>query len=191
VALWADVLRILHDRMGVTAMGFDYRGYGRSEGRLSEEGTYLDAQAAHAWLRRQGMTAIVPFGKSLGGAVVAELALREAVAGLVLVGAFTCIADVGAEHFPWLPVRRFNRIKYDTLHKLPCVKAPVLIMHSREDEIIRFRHGERNFAAANEPKTFLELHGSHNETLQVDAARCLEGLGTFLGALDAAPVVSK
>ena len=176
---------------GASVMVFDYRGYGRSEGQLSEEGTYLDAQAAHAWLRQQGMTTIIPFGKSLGGAVAAELALREKSAGLVLVGAFTSIADVGAEYFPWLPVRHFNRIKYDTLHKLPRINVPVLIMHSREDEVIRFRHGEKNFAAANEPKTFLELHGGHNETLMVDAARCVDALAKFFTTIEGVSVASK
>lgn len=176
---------------GASVMVFDYRGYGRSEGQLSEEGTYLDAQAAHAWLRQQGMTAIIPFGKSLGGAVAAELALREKSAGLVLVGAFTSVADVGAEYFPWLPVRHFNRIKYDNLHKLPRIKIPVLIMHSREDEVIRFRHGERNFAAANDPKTFLELHGGHNEAIAVDSALCVEAVKKFLSTLEIESAASK
>ena len=83
---------------GASVMVFDYRGYGRSEGQLNEEGTYLDAQAAHDWLRRQGLTTIIPIGESLGGAVAAELALRETVAGLVLVGAFTSI--VASAGFP-------------------------------------------------------------------------------------------
>ncbi len=171
-------------RTGASVMVFDYRGYGRSEGKLCEEGTYLDAQTAHAWLKQQGITAIIPFGKSLGGAIAAELALREPVAGLVLVGAFTSVADVGAEYFPWLPVRHFNFIKYNTAAKLPRIHVPVLIMHSRTDEIVRFGHGEKNFAAANEPKTFLELQGGHNETLAVDADRAVAALDKFLGLVD-------
>ena len=77
VALWADVLRNLHDRMGVTAMGFDYRGYGRSEGTPSEAGVLADARAARAWLaRRTGIAEdrIVLMGRSLGGAVAVDLA---------------------------------------------------------------------------------------------------------------------
>jgi len=178
-------------RTGASVMVFDYRGYGHSEGKLNEEGTYLDAQAACAWARQQGMTRIIPFGKSLGGAIAAELALRESVAALVLVGAFTSIADVGAEYFPWLPVRYFNTIKYQTLAKLPLAKVPVLVMHSREDEIIRYRHGERNFAAANEPKTFLELHGSHNETLAVNGDRCVAALEKLMAEVENRETVSK
>jgi len=102
---------------------------------------------------------------------------------LVLIGAFTSVADVGAEYFPWLPVRHFNTIKYATAAKLPQVHVPVLIMHSRTDEIIRFRHSEKNFTAANEPKTFVELHGSHNETLAVDSDRAVAALDRLLDSV--------
>lgn len=171
---------------GVNVFLFDYRGYGHSEGVVSEEGTYLDAQAAQGWLRGRGFTRIIAFGESLGGGVAAELAVRESVAGLVLSNTFTSIADVGADLFPWLPVRWFHTIHYDTLSKLPRIKAPVLIMHSRDDEIVRFRHAERNFAAANEPKLFSETHGLHNETLALDSAHYLGGLEKFLALIEAA-----
>ena len=92
---------------GVNVFVFDYRGYGRSQGRPSEEGTYRDAQAAYRWLRQKGFagTNIIAFGESLGGGVAAELAVRETVGGLVLQSTFTSIPDMGAELFPWLPVR--------------------------------------------------------------------------------------
>jgi hypothetical protein len=70
---------------GVSVFLFDYRGYGRSAGRPSEEGTYLDGQAAYQWLRQKGACGtIVPFGESLGGGIASELAIREKVGGLVL-----------------------------------------------------------------------------------------------------------
>lgn len=144
---------------------FDYRGYGRSAGRPEEEGTYRDAQAAHAWLRQRGFPGerIVAFGESLGGGVASELALRETLGGLILQSTFTSVPDLGAELFPWLPVRWISTIQYDTRSKLPRVKVPVLVMHSRVDDLVGFRHGERNYAAANEPKLFGELVGGHND----------------------------
>jgi fermentation-respiration switch protein FrsA (DUF1100 family) len=150
---------------GASVFVFDYRGYGQSEGRPGEEGTYLDAQAAHAWLRQKGFRGehIIPFGESLGGGVASELALRETVGGLVLQSTFTSIPDIGAELFPWLPVRWISTIKYDTRAKLPRLKVPVLVMHSREDDLIPFHHAEKNFAAANEPKFICELAGPHND----------------------------
>lgn len=164
----------------------DYRGYGRSGGRPSESGTYLDAQAAYHWLRENGFAPenILVYGESLGGAVAAELALREKVGGLILQSAFTSVPDLGAELFPWLPVRWLSRIRYDTLQKLPRVTAPVLVMHSRADTLIPFRHAERNFAAAKDPKLFCELEGDHNDAIQARAP-FLGGLEKFLGLIEA------
>jgi uncharacterized protein len=144
---------------------FDYRGYGQSAGRPGEEGTYRDAQAAYAWLRQKGFNGenIVAFGESLGGGVVSELALRETVGAIVLQSTFTSIPDVGAELFPWLPVRRISKIKYDTRAKLPRIKIPVLVTHSRVDDLVGFHHAEQNFATANESKIFCELSGGHND----------------------------
>lgn len=151
-------------RTGASVFVFDYRGYGRSEGRPGEEGTYRDAQSAHGWLRERGFQPenILPYGESLGGAVAAELALRERVGGVVIQSAFTSIAEVGAELFPWLPVRWMNTIRYDTREKLSRVAVPVLVLHSREDDLVAFHHGQRNYEAAREPKLFRELRGGHN-----------------------------
>lgn len=158
-----DICRTLLADTGANIFVFDYRGYGRSEGRPGEEGTYRDAQAAFAWLRQRGITNVIAFGESLGGGIVSELALREPVAAIVLHSTFTSIPDIGKELFPWLPVRLIGTIKYDTRSKLPRIRRPVLVMHSREDGLARFHHAEANFAAANEPKLFCELRGDHNE----------------------------
>ena len=150
---------------GAAVLTFDYRGYGRSKGKPSEEGTYLDAQAAYRWLRQKSFAArnIIVYGESLGGGIGSELCLREEAGGLVLQSTFTSLPDIGAELYPYLPVRWMGRIKYDTKGKLPRIRVPVLVMHSREDGFIGFRHSEQNFAAANEPKFFAELLGGHND----------------------------
>jgi fermentation-respiration switch protein FrsA (DUF1100 family) len=150
---------------GASVLTFDYRGYGRSKGKPTEEGTYLDAQAAYRWLRQKGFAArnIIAYGESLGGGIATELCLREEIGGLVLQSTFTSLPDIGAELYPFLPVRWMGRIKYDTRSKLPRIKVPVLVMHSREDDLIGFRHSEQNFAAANQPKFSAELSGGHND----------------------------
>lgn len=172
---------------GVNVFLFDYRGYGRSQGYPSEEGTYRDGEAAYQWLQKRGFAGkdILVFGESLGGGVAAELATRVITGGLILQSTFTCIADIGADLFPWLPVRWLGRIKYDTLSKLPRVKAPVLVMHSRTDTLIRFQHSQKNFAAANEPKLFRELLGDHNDPL-TNLSQFITDLERFL-SLIAAP----
>lgn len=152
---------------GASVFVFDYRGYGQSRGRPSEEGTYRDAQAAHQWLRQRGFKGeqIIAFGESLGGGVASDLALRETLGGVVLQSTFTSIPDIGKELFPWLPVRLIGTIKYDTHSKLPRLQVPVLVIHSREDDLVPFRHAEKNFAVARAPKLFRELRGKHNDAL--------------------------
>ncbi len=169
---------------GVNVFLFDYRGYGRSRGRPNEEGTYRDAQAAYHWLRQKGFPAtnIIAFGESLGGGVAAELATRETVGGLVLQSTFTSVTDMGAELFPWLPVRTLGSIRYDTRSKLPRLHVPVLVMHSPGDTLVGFHQAKANFAAANEPKLFWEIKGDHNEAL-VDASHFIAGLERFLGLI--------
>jgi len=171
---------------GVNVFVFDYRGYGRSQGRPSEEGTYRDAQAAYQWLRQKGFagTNIIAYGESLGGGIAAELALRDPLGGLVLQSTFTSIPDMGAELFPWLPVRWLGTIRYDTHRKLPQIHVPVLVMHSPADDLVRIHHGKANFAAANEPKLFWELQGEHNNPLE-EPRQFIAGMEKFLALIEA------
>lgn len=166
---------------GVSVFVFDYRGYGRSHGRPTEEGTYLDAQAAHQWLQHKGFAAtnIIAYGESLGGGVAGELAMRETLGGLILQSTFCSVPDIGAELFPWLPVRLMSTIKYETCKKLPRLRIPVLIMHSRVDGLIGFHHAQKNFALANEPKLFWEINGDHNDPVS-EPKHFTEGIKKFL-----------
>src|SRR2546427_10025337 len=175
-----DVCQVLLET-GVNLFMFDYRGYGHSQGRPSESGTYLDAQAAHEWLQRKGFPGknIIAFGESLGGGIASELAAREPLAGLVLQSTFSCLPDIGAELFPWLPVRLLSTIQYSTCTRLPRLKIPVLVMHSRADELIGFHHAEKNYGLANEPKMFWELQGSHNGSVS-EPQNFKEGMEKFL-----------
>ena len=168
-------------KTGAAVFAFDYRGYGQSSGRPGEEGTYLDAQAAHRWLRERGFLPenIIAYGESLGGGVASELALREKIGGLVLHSAFTSTPDIGAELFPWLPVRWLSHIKYDVHRKLSGVHVPVLLLHGRHDSLVRFHHAQENFAAANEPKILVEISGDHNDGV-VDPSQFAAALNQLL-----------
>jgi uncharacterized protein len=170
---------------GANLFAIDYHGYGRSGGKPGEAATYLDGLAAHGWLVQRGFapTNIIALGESLGGGVASELALGEPLGGLILQSTYTSIPAVGAELFPWLPVRLLATIKYDTCAKLPHIHVPVLILHSRGDTMIRFHHAEQNFAAANEPKMIWELQGDHNDALEA-RAQYLEGLEKFLRLIE-------
>ncbi|MBN2139856.1 MAG: alpha/beta hydrolase [Desulfovibrionaceae bacterium] len=177
----------LLNRLGLSVFIFDYAGYGRSQGRPSEPGTYADARAAWDWLTKVKGAApseVVIMGRSLGAAVAADLAARVRPAGLILESAFTSAADLGAEIYPFLPVRMLCRFKYDTLARLRDIDCPVLIAHSPEDEVAPFEHGRRLFEAYGGKKTFLRLSGGHNAGLiesGEDYARGLDGFFAGLG----------
>jgi hypothetical protein len=182
-----DSLRQFHD-LGVNTFIFDYRGYGESEGSPGENGSYLDAAAAWRYLTRErGVAAqdILLFGRSLGGAIATWLAVERPSAGLIIESTFTSIPDLAAELYPWLPVRPLARIHYPTLARIGLVRSPLLVVHSREDELIPFAHGRRLFEKAANPKRFLEISGDHNGGTMISGAGYTDGLRAFLAALPA------
>jgi pimeloyl-ACP methyl ester carboxylesterase len=157
---------LMFNRMHYSTLIVDYRGYGRSTGSPSEEGTYRDADAAWEYLlgaRSLRPRDIVIAGESLGGAVASRLAARVEPRAVVLLSTFTSATDLGAQIYWFLPVRLISRLGYDNAENLKRIRVPVFIAHSRDDDIIPYSHGKRLFDAANEPKAFLEMRGGHND----------------------------
>ena len=180
-----ESLRIFHE-LGLSVLIFDYRGYGRSTGRPSEQGTHQDARAAwRPLVDERGVPAerVLLFGRSLGGAVATRLAVEHPPRGLILESTFRSVPDLAAELYRFLPVRMLARIAYPVEDMLPAVHAPVLVIHSRGDEIIPFHHGQALHAAANPPKELLELDGGHNPAFLVSEPRYVAGLRAFLDRL--------
>lgn len=176
------VAAMLARRLGMDVLIPDYRGYGRSEGRPGEEGLYEDARTAWRFLTLdRGLPAarIVVYGKSLGGGVATRLASEVHPAGLVLQSTFTSIPDLAAHHYPFVP-RLFVRTRMDSLLRIASVGCPLLVVHSRADEIAPFAHGQRLYAAAREPKRFftVELAG-HNDTFDAGGEALLATLVEF------------
>lgn len=156
---------VIFNRLGLEVLILDYRGYGRSEGRPSEAGIYRDARAAWDHLvevRGVAPTDIVLFGRSLGGAVAAELASQVQPGALILESTFTSARDMARGLYPFLSWLIVGRFDFDTVARLGTVSAPVLVVHSRDDEIIPITLGRKVYEAAREPKRFHELQGSHN-----------------------------
>jgi fermentation-respiration switch protein FrsA (DUF1100 family) len=179
-----DNITLRHDLLGTNIFIFDYREYGRSEGRASEEGTYQDGEAAIRYLQSRrdiDPTKIVFLGESLGSAVAVEMATRHDCAALILESPFLSIPEMAKASFPFLPIGSFLQTRYDTLSKVGQVRAPLLIVHGENDEIVPFRHGQRLFEAAREPKEFYSIKGAHhNDLYLVGGTAYLETLDRFL-----------
>jgi fermentation-respiration switch protein FrsA (DUF1100 family) len=163
----ADQIRLLKELTGVSVLCYDYRGYGRSEGKPDERGILADARAARAWLARRagvGEEEIVLLGRSLGGAVAVDLAAKDGARALVLESTFTSVPDVAAYYYPFLPVRLFLRTRLDALNQIRKFEGPLFQSHGDADSVIPYQFGRRLFDAANEPKKFFTITGGdHNE----------------------------
>lgn len=178
-----DSLSIFHD-LDLSVLIFDYRGYGRSGGKPSESGTYLDAEAAWDYLTRVKQISphrIVIFGRSLGGAVAAELALKKNPAAVIIESSFLSVPDLGAKLYPWLPVKLLSKFRYATVDKIGLVACPKLVIHSPDDEIIPFGQGRTLYERASPPKEFLVIRGGHNEGFLISGILYRKGLQEFLG----------
>jgi len=162
----AELLEQWH-ALGVNVLIFDYRGYGRSEGRPNESGVLQDARAARAWLAKRVNIAekdVVLFGSSLGGGVMTDLAAKDGARALVLQSTFTSLPDVAAVHYPYLPAQLVMRNRLDSLSKIGQYRGPLFQSHGDRDDVIPFSLGQKLFAAANEPKRFHRRPGAgHDE----------------------------
>lgn len=175
---------VVFHRMGVNALLFDYRGYGRSTGTPSEAGLTRDAVACWNWLvtaRNVPPARIVVMGESLGGGVATALAVQHQPAGLILESTFTSAVDLGAEVYPWLPVRLLSRNRFESRDRLARIAGPKLFLHSPEDDVIPYRHGRALYEAAPEPKEFADLSGGHNVGTLAQGPTYVATVSDFLG----------
>jgi uncharacterized protein len=172
------------NRMGLSVLLFDYRGYGGNPGRPSEDGTAADARAAQAWLSSQpGVEKIVYFGESLGAAVAVGLAVDTPPAALVLRSPFTSLPDVGAMHYPWLPVRRLLADRYPSIERISSVHVPLLVIAGDRDDIVPESLSRRLYEAANEPKRYVLVPGAgHNDRELLDGRQMLTEIEGFLSS---------
>ena len=178
-----DSIRIFN-QLGMDVLIVDYRGYGESTGKPGEPGLYLDAEAAWDYLvdtRGVAPDRIVIFGRSLGAAVGAQLASRRSPGGLIIESGFTSGVEMARRLYPFLPAGLITRLEFPLADFVRQVRCPVLVIHSRDDEIIPFDMGKAIYqAVAGEDKTFLEIWGGHNTGFYLSESVYIPALEKFL-----------
>ena len=180
-----DSIKIFNS-LGLNVFIFDYRGYGNSAGSASELNTYDDGISGWEYLiKNRGEKAedIIIFGRSLGGSIASYLGTKLNPKGIILESVFTSVKDLADTAYPFVP-RSLIRFGYETKNYVKDIHSPVLIIHSSDDEIVPFNHGEVIFQNANEPKSFMEISGSHNHGFLESKNQYISGLKNFLEEID-------
>jgi fermentation-respiration switch protein FrsA (DUF1100 family) len=172
-------------KLGLSVFIFDYRGYGKSEGRPSEEGLYLDTEAAYDYLTKD--LGIVPlnvvlYGESLGCATAVYLASERKVGAVILEGGFSSVRDVARKYYPFIPSFIISD-KFNSLSRIGKIEVPKLFIHGKDDEIIPFKLAVKLFDLAPQPKRFLELVGWHNTVFLDSKEKYLSSVSSFLETL--------
>ena len=184
LAARAEWLRYLQTELRLSVFMFDYRGYGRSEGKPSVRGATEDTRAARAKLREiAGIddSEMVLMGESVGGAFIVQSAAESAPRALVLQSTFSSLRAVADVHYPML-AWVVPKDKLDSAAAIGDYRGPLLQSHGTADEIVPLKIGQRLFRAANEPKTFVRIPGAgHNDWLRQDY---FDALDRFIAGLE-------
>ncbi len=178
-----NIKRLQHLNLNIFI--FDYRGYGKSEGKPDEAGIYQDSQAAYDFLIQEKKVAplkdLFLFGRSLGGICAVEVASRNEAAGLILESVFTSAKDMAGKVFPLLPIGWVIRSRFSAIEKVPGLKLPKLFLHGTEDEIVPYKLGRKLYEAAAQPKEFYDIEGAgHNDTYEVGGREYFAALNRFI-----------
>jgi fermentation-respiration switch protein FrsA (DUF1100 family) len=178
-----DIAAKFHDE-GFSIFLFDYRGYGKSEGKPNEKGTYKDAEGALRYLHGKlsiPLSRIVPIGESMGGAIVLKLCISYNFRAVVLISPSLSLSRVLSNLYPNLPLHEKFAGAYDSSKKISKVHSPILIVHGDTDELVPFTHGQELFQCANPPKLFYRVReAGHNDIYEVGGKTLFDRIKTFI-----------
>lgn len=181
-----ESIRIFH-KAGLNVFIIDYRGYGASTGKPSEQGVYDDARSVWQYLTGERGVAdsnIIIFGRSLGGVIATQLASEVKPAGLIVESVFSSAKDVARQLMPVISRLVFIRYQFDAEQMIRNVRVPLLVLHSPADDIIPFNLGKKVYDAANDPKLFYEMKGDHNGGFLESQPEYQQTLEKFIASLE-------
>lgn len=177
-----DVIKFSQE-LKMNILLYDYRGYGNSQGQMSEKGSYKDLITAYNYLikdKKVNNKNIIIYGRSLGGAVSIGANREIQPAAYIIDSTFTSIIEMGKQKYPFLPIGYLSRIYYDNLTKIKEISEPILIIHSKEDEVIPYEFAKKLYSNANSPKEFLDIMGLHYYGFYNNELKYKQGIRNFL-----------
>jgi pimeloyl-ACP methyl ester carboxylesterase len=162
-----------HERftsLGYNVLYVDYRGYGKSQGKMYEQGLHYDAEAAYEFLKSNNPESpITIYGESLGSGIATHLAAKSQPKLLILETPYTSILDVAKNDFPWLPISMLLDFPLKSKEQVEKVKCPVLIFHGTADKTIPYTMGQEMAKAANKGKLVTLPGVGHGECSKMAA----------------------
>ncbi len=184
ISYMLDNIEILH-QLDLSVFIYDYRSFGPSTGKLTEDTMYSDAEAGWQYLtetRQIPSHRIIVYGRSLGGAMATAVAAKNEPAAVILESTFTSMEAMAKRIYPWLPARLLLRWRYDNLSRITQIQAPVLLIHSPDDELVPYAHSEALYAAARAPKTLAAISGGHIRGFLESGEIYIESIRSFIAA---------
>ncbi len=178
-----DSIKMIYD-LGFSVFIFDYREFGPSTGKLTEQAMYRDSEICWQYLTQsRGISAdrIVLHGRSLGTAMASWIAAKTKPAALIMESGFTSMSDMAKHYYKWLPIDWLLRWQYDNLGRIASITSPILYIHSPADELTPYHHSQQLFAATAGDKEFLTISGNHEDGFVESADVYTDGIVQFMG----------
>jgi fermentation-respiration switch protein FrsA (DUF1100 family) len=193
LSVWAPILAGIH-RRGYALHAVDYRGYGESTGKPSEQGLYRDVDAAVEWARPAlsdvdgrvdgPRVPVIYWGRSLGATMAAYAATRRAPDGLILESGFADARSLLRASPPMAFLSLFSSYRFPTAGWLEKVRSPVLVLHGDDDRVIPFAAGRALFERIAGPKQFVTIKGGdHNDAAPPDPKAYWSAIDAFITSL--------
>lgn len=154
--------------LGSTVYLMNYRGYGGSSGKPTEQGLYKDALALYDSVKERH-TNIAVIGRSLGTGVATYVAANREVSKLALITAFDSIVSIAVDRFSVFPVRLLMQDQFSSINRTSQIKAPTLLLTAGADTVVPRQHTERLKSAFPNGQVEETLFpGKHHNDLQTD-----------------------
>ena len=160
-----DLIRL--NSFGINVFGIGYRGYGKSQGKPSEDGIYIDGKSALDYatdvlgFKEED---IIIFGRSIGTTVAINVSQDIRINRLILVTPLTSGKDYAKASGIGF-VSSLAGDSFDNINKIEKVSCPILVIHGSHDKVIPFEMGEEIFNKAKSEKLFIKIEGANHNNL--------------------------